>query len=102
MEVLFINARVKQLCHCFAELKDYLGPDGARAAAAQLASLRAASCLEEVRNLPGECSSRRGEFSLHLANGARIDFEPADQPVADGARDWSNIRSIRILRIGEG
>ena len=66
MEVLFLNSRVKRLCACSAELRDRLGPQGAPAATAQLASLRAAFCLAEFRYLPGRCSERRGEFRLHL------------------------------------
>ena len=102
MEVLFLNSRVKRLCACSAELRDRLGPQGAPAATAQLASLRAAFCLAEFRYLPGRCSERRGEFRLHLPNGVHIDFEAVGPPAVDGYLDWSTIRSIRILRIAEG
>ena len=102
MEVLFLNRRVRRLCARSAELSDRLGPQGALAATAQLASLRAALCLEEFRYLPGRCHERRGEFRLHLPDGAHIDFEAVGQPVVDGSLDWATIRSIRILRITEG
>lgn len=102
MEVSFANARVRRLCLSYAELSDLLGPEVARSAIAQLASLRAAGSLEEFRFLPGRCGQRSREFRLELASGAYIDFEPSDGQVARRAPAWSSIRSIRILRVAEG
>jgi hypothetical protein len=101
MELLFATSRVRRLCACSVELTQHLGSEGARAATAQLASLRAAFCLEEFRYLPGRCRMRRGEFRLQLPDGAHIDFEAVGRPVMDATPDWSAIRSIRILRIAK-
>src|SRR4051794_34755590 len=102
VEILFANRRVEHLCGCFAQLQQRLGNGGASAAAAHLASVRAASCLEEFRSLPGRCRDRGGHFRLDLPNATHLDFEAIGQSDDAGARDWSTIRSIRILRISQG
>jgi toxin HigB-1 len=102
VDLVFSTSRLQQLCTCLAKLRGQLGDDGARTAAAHLASLRAASCLEEFRHLPGRCTEHDGRLALVLAAGRRLIFEPADDPSptdSDGALDWAAVRSIRIVEI---
>jgi toxin HigB-1 len=100
MDISFTNDRLRELCTSQAALRAHLGDRGAKTAAAQLASLRAASCLEEFRFLPGRCRERDGHLALRLSDGRRLIFEPADEPPptnGDGSLDWTAIQSVRIV-----
>jgi hypothetical protein len=101
MDISFTNNRLKELCSSLAALRAALGDEGAARAAAQLASLRAASCLDDFRFLPGRCQEADGRLALRLGHG-RLIFEPADEPPptnGDGSLDWGGIQSVRIVAI---
>ena len=73
---------------------------------AQLASLRAASSLDDLRRLPGRCrhlsGEGRGPLALELAAGWTLVFEPSTNAVpitSDGNVDWRAVHTIRILEI---
>jgi hypothetical protein len=102
MEILFANTRLRELCCSFAALRAHLGEQGATAAIAHLASLRAASCLDEFRFLPGRCREDQGRLTLRLPHGRRLTLEPTDEPRptrGDGKPDWDAIQSVRIVAI---
>jgi proteic killer suppression protein len=102
MDISFANSRVKKLCSSQAALRAHLGDRGARSVAAQLASLRAASCLDELRFLPGRCRERDGRLALRLSDRRRLIFEPTDEPPptsGDGSLDWIAIQSVRVVAI---
>lgn len=108
MDIAFSNTRLQKLCSSARELRRELGEGGAKKAAAHLASLRAASSLDEFRSLPGRChelgAERAGQLALALSDGKRLIFEPAVDPrptKADGGLDWTAVRSIRILEIAD-
>lgn len=72
----------------------------------RLDDLDAASCLEEMRYLPGRChelrGTRKGQLSLDLVHPQRLIFTPLMIPYptkADGGMNWSQIESILILGI---
>lgn len=99
---MFANPRIEQACASLATLRRLVGESGAKSARAQLATLRAASCLDELRYLPGRCRERGGRLTVMLADSAALVFEAAEDPQAagkDGVLDWSAVRSIRILAI---
>jgi hypothetical protein len=102
MDLMFANGSLEQTCASIGMLRDRLGDRGATSAAAQLASLRAASCLAEFRHLPGRCSERGGRLALRLAGGGVLLFEAsgeANPKGSNGDLDWQTIRSIRILEV---
>ena len=68
--------------------------------------LEAASCLEDYRNLPGECeelkAKRIGQLSLKLAGGMRLVFTPDHSPPPlkpDGGLDWAAVTAVMIEEI---
>lgn len=105
MELVFLNNRIQRLCASFAKLRAELGQATARTVIGHIASLRAASCLEEMRHLPGRCRKHEGQLALTLPNDGRLIFEPTDNPaptVSDGGVDWAATRTVRILAIRRG
>src|SRR4051794_40083537 len=97
VDLAFADNRLEQLCTRFIALRNQLGDRGAKAVAAHLACLRAASCLDEVRHLPGRCRERDGQLALGLPDGGRLIFEPAADPPpdnGDGGLDWEAVRSV--------
>jgi hypothetical protein len=102
MDLVFANNRIEQTCASIGTLRSRLGDRGARSAAAQLASLRAASSLAELRHLPGRCSERGGHIALRLAGGGVLLFEATGEPQpasSDGGLDWRAILAIRVLDV---
>jgi len=102
MEITFATNRLRQLCTSYAMLCSHLGERGAKTTASHLASLRAASCLEEFRDLPGRCRERGGQLVIRLIDGRRLIFEPYDEPPpidGDGPLDWAGVQAIRIVAI---
>lgn len=46
---------------------------------------------------------RAGQFSVDLAGGVRLCFEPADPAQAlgeDGSINWTRVREVRVVYIG--
>lgn len=87
--------------------KRYPGTRG-KAIARRLDQLRAASCLEDLRNAPGRCEelrgNRQGQFSMRVDANYRIIFRPDHDPVptkSDGGIDWTSITSIVIITLME-
>jgi proteic killer suppression protein len=108
VDIAFASTRLQKLCSSARDLRRVLGDGGAKKATAHLASLRAASSLEEFRYLPGRChelgADRAGQLALDLPDGKRLVFEPALDPPPtkpDGGLDWTAVRSIRIVAIAD-
>lgn len=104
MDIVFSDPRVHRLCASMARLRTRLGEQDAKAVVAHLASLRAASCLNDFKHLPGRCREHEGRLVLTLPGGGQLMFEPSyDRPPVDGdgALDWEAIQLIRILGIKE-
>jgi proteic killer suppression protein len=106
MEISFANRRLKKECESQALLQRAHGQACARKIQARLADLTAAAVLETMRELPGSCheltGDRKGQLSIRLADGKRLVFEPANNPVplrSDGGLDWSRIDAVRVLQI---
>src|SRR5271167_55319 len=74
----------------------------------RLDDLKAARCLELMRNLPGRThelrGTRAGQFSIDLDGPYRLIFRPAEEPPpskADGGLDWNEITAIVILEVAD-
>lgn len=110
MDILYHSKQLEKLCNEGNAAIRKLGPDSARKLRARLSELDAAANVMELQigkphPLQGD---RLGQFSLALAGGARLVFEPADEPVpckadsgADSGVDWSAVTRVRIVYIGD-
>lgn len=106
MLIDFANAKLRTLCEAQREAERRLGADCARKLRSRLADIEAAADVSRLtagrpHPLQGE---RRGQFALDLAGGVRLVFEPDHAPCprhADGAVDWTQVTSIRIVFIGD-
>ena len=106
MEFAFASPDLQKICEDPREATRRLGQASARKLKARLADLMAASRLGDVpagRPHPLKWS-RAGQFAVRLSGGHRLVFEANDDPVPttkDGATDWMNVTSIRIVFIGD-
>jgi proteic killer suppression protein len=108
VDLEFATSRLQKLCSSEPELRRKLGVGAAKKAAAHLASLRAAGCLDDFRLLPGRCheldADRSGQLALDLPDGKRLVFEPVAAPPPekpDGGLDWTAVRSVRVIEIAD-
>ena len=74
----------------------------------RLDELRAAVCLEVMRNLPGRThelrGTRSGQLSIDLDGPYRLIFKPSKEPPPskkDGGLDWTNVTAIVILEVAD-
>ena len=72
----------------------------------RLSQLRAATILDDLRNLPGRChelrKNRAGQVSLDLDHPYRLIFKPTDNPPPikpDGGIDWTKVSAVTILDV---
>jgi proteic killer suppression protein len=72
----------------------------------RLDDLRAASCLEVMRRLPGRCHELTGDhagvLSLDLDGPYRLLFRPAEESAPakpDGGLDWTRVTAIMLLGV---
>ena len=106
MEIAFASPDLQKICEDPREAKRRLGQASASKLKARLADLMAASRLGDApagRPHPLKWS-RAGQFAVHLSGGQRLVFEANDKPVpttSDGATDWMNVASIRVVFIGD-
>jgi plasmid maintenance system killer protein len=106
MDIVFKNNQLKKLFNEKKRLVRELGADRANRVQKRLDDLRAASTLEDMRNLPGRChelkGDRAGQLSLDLDHPYRLIFIPANDPLPqkeDGGLDWSKVTEVEILEI---
>jgi hypothetical protein len=100
VDFAFSDIRLQRLCESGAALSARFGDEVAGAVQAHLASIRAVSCVEELRHLPGRCRERDGRLHLALPREHRLQLEPLTTS-EDGATDldWTTVRSVKILAI---
>ena len=106
MDISFPNQNLKKLCEDPKHASRKLGSASARRLRTRLADLDAAPRLGDVtagrpHPLKGD---RIGEFALDLSSGRRLVFEPSDDLVplnVDGDIEWRDVKSIRIVFIGD-
>jgi proteic killer suppression protein len=108
LDIYFNDRRIEKLCTDYREAVRTLGQNGAKKLRQRLDDLARAATLEQMRILPGGCEElkgdRAGQFSVRLAGGDRLIFEPDHDPVpikADGGMDWQQITAILLLEIDD-
>ena len=73
----------------------------------RISELKAANCLEDLRNLPQAgihelTGNRKGEFAANLSGNYRLIFVPANDPEPrkeDGGWNWNFITIVEITEI---
>ena len=106
MDILFKERKFEKRCNQRSELVRAHGGRGAELIRARLDALRAATCLEELRNVPGRLhelkGNRKGQVSFDLVHPYRLIFIPNHKPVPsieDGGMDWRRVTAVKILGI---
>lgn len=106
MDILFRERKLGKQCNEYAALVHAHGSRRAQLIRARLGALRAAACLEVLRNVPGRLhelkGNRKGQLSLDLDHPYRLIFVPHHSPVparADGGIDWGRVTAVKILGI---
>ncbi|MDE0291953.1 MAG: killer suppression protein HigA [Candidatus Dadabacteria bacterium] len=106
MDISFLDSDLKKLCEDSKYASRKLGSASARKLQTRLADLDAAAKLGDVtvgrpHPLKGD---RIGEFALDLSGGRSLVFKSCDDPAplnADGDMEWREVKSIRIVFIGD-
>ncbi|MCX7050082.1 MAG: killer suppression protein [Candidatus Sumerlaeota bacterium] len=107
MDILFANNRLKKACNIFQKAVKEWGNTRAGKIYERLKTLRAADCLEDVRNTPGDCHEYKHRkdycMSMDLDGGWRLLFIPATEPIPtlpDGSSlNWSNVTTVMIVSV---
>ena len=108
MDIVFNNHKFEKECNNQGLLQKNHGKVRAKRIRRRLDDLRAATVLEDMRNIPGRChelgENRSGQLSFDLDHPYRLIFEPADEPIPrkeDGGMDWKKITAVRILGVDD-
>ncbi len=106
MEVTFADSRLQKRCEARSALVRVYGPRCGGKVMTRLADLRAATTLEEMRDLPGDChelkGDRRRQLAVKLEGAWRLVFAPTHNPAPtkpDGGLDWERVTAVRIIDI---
>jgi plasmid maintenance system killer protein len=108
MQVLFKKKALQKQCSSEKARVKCWGKPTAKKLGRRLDDLAAASCLEDMRHLPGRCHELTGNLAgllaIDLVGSQRLILEPADEPIPrkdDSGLDWSQVLRVRIVRIEE-
>lgn len=108
MQVRYRNNKLEKLATKEKERQKKLGLIGAKRFEARISEFKAASCLEDLRNLPQARihqlkGNRKNEFSADLEQPYRLIFTVGDEPEPrnpdDGGWDWKGFTIIDIQEI---
>ena len=106
MNIEFKNSRLQKTCNSFNRMRMEYGNATAKVLSTRLDDLAAASCLEVMNTLPGQCHSltgnRNGQIALSLRGQNRIIFKPNHNPLplnVGGGLDWKKVTAIKIIEI---
>jgi proteic killer suppression protein len=106
MRITFGSRRMAKTFNKEKKLRREFGAEMARVIRRRLDDLRAATCLEDMRNLPGRChelsGNRKGTLSLDLRKQYRLLFRPAVDPLPrkpDGGLDWAAVDAVQITEV---
>lgn len=106
MNIEFKTTRLQKTCNSFNRMRMEYGNTTAKVLSTRLDDLDAASCLEDMKTLPGNChsltSNRKGQIALDLRRQNRIIFKPNHNPLpldAGGGLDWKKVTAIIITEI---
>lgn len=106
MDIEFSDSDLQALCEQQRVMLRKLGNNCARKLRTRLADLQAAANVTELlaghpHPLKGD---RSGQFSLDLAGGIGLVFEPANFPIPkreDNSIAWESVNKVRIVFIGD-
>jgi plasmid maintenance system killer protein len=108
MQVLFKKKALQKRCSSEKARVKCWGKATAKKLGRRLDDLGAASCLEDMRHLPGRCHELKGDLggflAIDLVGVQRLILEPADEPIPrkdDGGLDWSQVFRVWVVRIEE-
>lgn len=106
MDILIKERGFGRQCNQQSELVRAEGARRAQLIRARLDALYAATCLEELRNVPGPLhelkGDRKGQLSFDLDHPYRLILVPNHEPVPsteDGGMDWARLTAVKILGI---
>lgn len=106
MEISYKDSKLRKICEYSREAQRKLGPDSAKKLQQRLDDIDAAEHVEEL--LAGNPhpleGNRAGQYSVSLAGGKRLVFEPEHHPVPhqeDSGINWSTVTAVTIVYIGD-
>ncbi len=105
MIIEFSDARAAELFNTEKKLRGRFGAELAKAVMKRLDDLRAAGCLEDMRNLPGRWHELTGDLKGHVACSLsanwRLVIRPAGSPKLreDGGLNWKEVTAVRIINV---
>jgi proteic killer suppression protein len=106
MEVTFGTRQLQRTCESANEMRRTYGAACAKKLMLRLTELRAAPCLDDLRQLGGRCheldAGRAGQLAVDLSKGWRLVFAPAAARPPKGRRrqlDWRAIDAIEVIEI---
>ncbi len=106
MDLSFKKHKLKKYANDDSYAIQKLGSKRAKLYKQRLDDLSAATCLEDVRHLPGRyhelTENRKGEWACDLDHPYRLIFTPHEDPIPtndDGQYIWYEITGIEIIEI---
>lgn len=106
MDITFSSPKLEKACNSDKEIRKKFGERQGAKLKQRLGELRAASTLEELRNVPGNYhelrEDRKGQLAVYLVHPYRLVFVPANNPIPtkpDGGLDWNRVTAINVVEI---
>lgn len=106
MEIDFETGKLAKLYNSDKAIRSAYGDDCGARLQARLAQLRAAACLQDMRNAPGRCheltGDRKGYLAVDLKHPLRLQFRPDHEPVPkleNGGLDWKAVTKVMIGKV---
>lgn len=106
MDITFADKKFEKLANDDKKLVKEYGKQEAGKIIIRLAQLRAATTLEDVRNLPGRYhelkNNRKGQWGCDLVHPYRLVFTPHENPIPvneHGQYIWLEITGVEIVEV---
>ncbi len=106
MEITFSSEKLKRQCESTGERKKSFGAPAAKTLKTRLDDLDAATCMDDMRHLPGRweelTGDRKGHFSCRLDKALRLILRPMRQPPPtrpEGGMDWAAIDKVTVTEV---
>ncbi len=107
MYVSYKDRKLRKLCENNREAIRKLGADSAKKLQSRHSDMDAAENVEGMPPLGNPhplIRDRAGQYSIGLAGGKRLVFEPDHNPVPEregGGIDWAQVTAVTIVYIGD-
>ena len=106
MKITFADKNLEKLSTDYNKCRQKIGDKRAKQFITRLNTLRDATTLEDVRNLPGRfhelTGNRKGKWGCDLDHPYRLVFIPYETPIpsnTDGQYVWLEITSVEVIEI---